>query len=48
MPERHKKFFKSNVEALYKGAAFARGEFSVEKTITPSEEPLETIAPTAV
>jgi 2-oxoglutarate ferredoxin oxidoreductase subunit gamma len=48
MPERHKKLFKSNVEALDKGAAFARGELVVEKSTSASEEPLESIAPTAV
>lgn len=48
MPERHKKFFKSNVEALDKGSAFARGEFTIEKTTNTSQEPMETIAPTSV
>jgi 2-oxoglutarate ferredoxin oxidoreductase subunit gamma len=48
MPERHKKLFKSNVEALDKGAAFARGELVVEKSTSASEEALDTIAPTAV
>ena len=48
MPERHKKMFKSNVEALEKGAAFARGELTIEKTTTPTQQPAETIAPTSV
>jgi 2-oxoglutarate ferredoxin oxidoreductase subunit gamma len=48
MPERHKKFFKSNVEAVDKGAAFSRGELGVEKSTSPSVEPVETIAPTSV
>lgn len=47
MPERHKKFFKSNVEALDKGAAYSRGELVIEKTTT-SQEAAETIAPTSV
>jgi 2-oxoglutarate ferredoxin oxidoreductase subunit gamma len=47
MPERHKRFFKSNIEALDKGAAYSRGELIIEKT-TISEEPVETIAPTSV
>jgi 2-oxoglutarate ferredoxin oxidoreductase subunit gamma len=47
MPERHKKFFKNNVEALDKGAAFSRGELEIEQTGI-SQEPAETIAPTAV
>jgi len=48
MPERHKKFLKSNIEALDKGAAFARGELTIEKTTSASQEPAETIAPTSV
>jgi 2-oxoglutarate ferredoxin oxidoreductase subunit gamma len=47
LPERHKKLLPSNIEALDKGAAFARGEFTVEKTNT-SQESIETIAPTSV
>jgi 2-oxoglutarate ferredoxin oxidoreductase subunit gamma len=47
MPERHKKFFKSNLEALDKGAAYSRGELVIEQT-TISQEPAETIAPTSV
>ena len=47
MPERHKKLFKSNVEALDKGAAYSRGELVIEQT-TISQEPAETIAPTSV
>lgn len=48
MPPRHKKMFKSNVEALDKGAAFARGELTIEKTTTTSQQTAETIAPTSV
>jgi 2-oxoglutarate ferredoxin oxidoreductase subunit gamma len=48
LPERHKAFFKSNVEALDKGAAFARGELIIEKTTTSSQQSAETIAPTSV
>jgi len=48
MPERHKKLFKSNVEALEKGAAFARGELTIEKTTAPAQQSAETIAPTSV
>jgi 2-oxoglutarate ferredoxin oxidoreductase subunit gamma len=48
LPERHKKLLPSNIEALDKGAAFARGELTIEKTITPSQETAETIAPTSV
>jgi 2-oxoglutarate ferredoxin oxidoreductase subunit gamma len=48
LPERHKKLLPSNIEALDKGAAFARGELTVEKTSAASPEPAETIAPTSV
>jgi 2-oxoglutarate ferredoxin oxidoreductase subunit gamma len=48
MPERHKKMFKSNVEALAKGAAFARGELTIEQKSNPSQQTAETIAPTSV
>jgi len=48
LPERHKKLLPSNLDALDKGAAFARGELSVEKAVTGSQEPVETIAPTSV
>jgi 2-oxoglutarate ferredoxin oxidoreductase subunit gamma len=48
LPERHKKFLTSNLEALDKGAAFARGELSIEKMTTPSQPTAETIAPTSV
>jgi 2-oxoglutarate ferredoxin oxidoreductase subunit gamma len=48
MPERHKKFLKSNIEALDKGAAFARGDLTIEMTTRASQEPAETIAPTSV
>jgi len=48
LPERHKKFLKSNIEALSQGAAFSRGELTIEKAIAGSQEPAETIAPTSV
>jgi 2-oxoglutarate ferredoxin oxidoreductase subunit gamma len=48
LPERHKKLLPSNIKALDKGAAFARGELTVEKTSAASPEPAETIAPTSV
>jgi 2-oxoglutarate ferredoxin oxidoreductase subunit gamma len=48
MPERHKKLFKSNVEALDKGAAFVRGELTIEKSSVTSGDAIETIAPTSV
>jgi 2-oxoglutarate ferredoxin oxidoreductase subunit gamma len=48
LPERHKKLLPSNIAALDKGAAFARGELVVEKTTTSTQEPAETIAPTSV
>src|SRR5512137_387057 len=48
MPERHKKLLPSNIEALTKGQAFARGEFVVEKGSSSATEPAETIAPTPV
>jgi 2-oxoglutarate ferredoxin oxidoreductase subunit gamma len=48
MPERHRKFFSSNVKALDKGAAFVRGELTIQKIASPTEESLETIAPTSV
>jgi len=48
LPERHKKLLPSNMAALDKGAAFARGELIVEKTTTSTQEPAETIAPTSV
>jgi 2-oxoglutarate ferredoxin oxidoreductase subunit gamma len=48
LPERHKKLLPSNMAALDKGAAFARGELVVEKTTTSTQEPAETIAPTSV
>jgi 2-oxoglutarate ferredoxin oxidoreductase subunit gamma len=47
MPERHRKFLNSNLEALDKGAAFSRGELIIEKT-SISQVPTETIAPTSV
>jgi 2-oxoglutarate ferredoxin oxidoreductase subunit gamma len=48
LPERHQKLLPSNLEALDKGAAFARGELVVEKTIGLSMEPTQTIPPTEV
>jgi|WetSurSiteA1Bulk_404760.scaffolds.fasta_scaffold01408_4 2-oxoglutarate ferredoxin oxidoreductase subunit gamma len=48
MPERHKKLFKSNVAALNKGAAYARGELIIEKSSITSGDPIETVAPTSV
>jgi 2-oxoglutarate ferredoxin oxidoreductase subunit gamma len=48
LPERHKKLLASNIEAIDKGSAFARGELVVEKTTLRREEPLETIPPTPV
>jgi 2-oxoglutarate ferredoxin oxidoreductase subunit gamma len=47
LPERHKKLLPSNMEALDKGAAFARGELVVESK-NHTQEPAETIAPTSV
>jgi 2-oxoglutarate ferredoxin oxidoreductase subunit gamma len=48
LPERHKKLLPNNMAALDKGAAFARGELMVEKTMNGVQEPLETIPPTSV
>ncbi|NJD58890.1 MAG: 2-oxoacid:ferredoxin oxidoreductase subunit gamma [Anaerolineales bacterium] len=48
LPERHKKLLPSNLSALERGAAFARGEFTIEKAVSSSQEPVETIAPTSV
>lgn len=48
MPERHKKFLKSNFNALNQGAAFSRGELTVEKTTASSQETAKIIAPTSV
>jgi 2-oxoglutarate ferredoxin oxidoreductase subunit gamma len=48
LPERHKKLLPSNIAALGKGAAFARGELTVEKSTISSQEVAETIAPTSV
>ncbi len=48
LPERHKKLLPSNMEALSKGAAFARGELAVEKAIGIPPEPLETVPPVEV
>jgi 2-oxoglutarate ferredoxin oxidoreductase subunit gamma len=48
LPERHKKLLPSNMEALDKGALFARGELAVEKTNSHNQEPVETTAPTSV
>jgi len=48
LPERHKKLLPSNIQALDKGAAFARGELVVEKTSAGSLEAAETVPPTSV
>jgi len=48
LPERHKKLLPNNMAALDKGAAFARGELMVEKTMNGAQEPLETVPPTSV
>jgi len=48
LPERHKKLLPSNMAALDKGAAFARGELRVEKNHSAQQEPTETVAPTSV
>lgn len=48
LPERHKKLLPSNIQALDKGAAFARGELVVEKTSAGSREAAETVPPTSV
>ncbi len=48
LPERHKKLLPSNMEALNKGAAYARGELVVEKSIRTSQEPVETVPPVEV
>jgi 2-oxoglutarate ferredoxin oxidoreductase subunit gamma len=48
LPERHKKLLPSNIEALDKGASFARGDLVIEKSTTATQEPAETIAPTSV
>jgi 2-oxoglutarate ferredoxin oxidoreductase subunit gamma len=48
LPERHKKLLPNNLQALDKGAAFARGELVVEKKITVSLEPTETAPPVEV
>ncbi len=48
LPERHKKLLPSNMDALNKGAAYARGELVVEKSIRMSQEPIETVPPVEV
>jgi 2-oxoglutarate ferredoxin oxidoreductase subunit gamma len=48
LPERHKNLLKSNLAALDQGAAFSRGELEIEKAISNTQEPLETIPPTSV
>ncbi len=48
LPERHKKLLPSNMDALSKGAAFARGELAVEKAIGKAPEPVETVPPVEV
>jgi 2-oxoglutarate ferredoxin oxidoreductase subunit gamma len=46
LPERHRKLLPANLEALNQGAAFARGEFTLDAA--PSEAKTETHPPTAV
>jgi hypothetical protein len=48
LPERHKKLLKSNMDAIDQGAAFSRGELTLERTTTSTQEPVETIAPTSI
>ena len=48
LPERHKKYLKSNIDALDLGAAYSRGELTIEKTTSGVQEPTETVAPTSV
>ena len=48
MSERQKKLLKSNFDALDKGKSYSRGEFTVERTLTPTQETPETMAPTSV
>ena len=48
MPERHKKFLKSNIEALKLGTSFSRGELHIQKETTTPLEQTETLAPTSV
>ncbi len=48
LAERHKKLLPSNMQALDKGAAFSRGQLIVEKSLSPSLEPTETVPPTDV
>jgi len=48
LPERHKKYLKSNIDALDLGAAYSRGELTIEKTTSGVQEPTETVAPTSM
>ena len=48
LPERHKKYLKSNIDALDLGAAYSRGELTIEKTTSGVQEPTEMVAPTSV
>ncbi len=48
LPERHKKLLPNNLAALERGAAFSRGELTVDKALSSSPEPTETVAPTSV
>lgn len=48
LPERHKKYLKSNIDALDLGAAYSRGELSIEKTNSGVQELTQTVAPTSV
>ncbi len=48
LPERHKRLLPSNLNALDKGVAFARGELQVEKSVHMSLDPTETVPPVEV
>jgi len=48
LPERHKKLLPNNLQALEKGAAFARGELVVEKAVGVTLEATETVPPVEV
>ncbi|HNT24807.1 MAG TPA: 2-oxoacid:acceptor oxidoreductase family protein [Anaerolineales bacterium] len=48
LPERHRKFLKPNIEAIRQGAAFARGELTVEATPGANGHEPEVIPPTSV
>jgi 2-oxoglutarate ferredoxin oxidoreductase subunit gamma len=48
LPERHKKLLPNNLAALERGAAYARGELTVEKAAAATQQAAETVAPTSV